>query len=100
MTFDAFKASAKGQRVSSLLAEHDWQVEMICLSKHGLPAAQAVGAEIGAQVSSLDDTEKQHTGRMIRDFMAGKGWKVKLRGARVSPGNFFTRAAIYERAPD
>ena len=96
MTNDEFMVSPKGKAVAKLLADHDWQVEMVCLSKHGLPAAQAVGAEIGKQVISLDDTEKQHVGRCIRDVMAEKGWKVASKGARVAPGNFFSRAAIYE----
>jgi hypothetical protein len=98
MTFDEFKASEKGQKVKAILFAHDWQVEMVCLSKHGLPAAQAVGAEIGAKVGDLDDTEKQHVGRWIRDVMAEKGWKVGMKGARVAPGNYFSRAAIYRRA--
>ena len=97
MTFDEFKASPNGKIVGSILAEHDWQIEMICLSKHGLPAAQAVGAEIEARVGELDDTEKQHVGRWIRDVMAEHGWKVDSKGARVAPGNYFTRAAIYQR---
>jgi hypothetical protein len=98
MTFDEFKLSAKGGIVGAILYEHDWQVEMVCLSKHGLPAAQAVGAEIAARVDDLDDTEKQHVGRWIRDVMADKGWKVATKGGRVAPGNFFSRAAIYGRA--
>lgn len=97
MTFDEFKASPKGKLVCDLLDEHDWQIEMICLSKHGLPAAQAVGAEISVRVGELDDTEKQHVGRCIRDVMAEQGWKVATKGARVAAGNYFTRAAIYRR---
>ncbi len=96
MTYDEFMATPNGKAVANILDQHDWQVEMICLSKHGLPAAQAVGAEIGKQVGSLDDTEKQHVGRCIRDVMADKGWKVASKGARVAPGNFFSRAATYQ----
>jgi hypothetical protein len=97
MTFDEFKASPNGKIVGAILADYDWQVEMICLSKHGLPAAQAVGTEIEVQVGALDDTEKQHIGRWIRDVMADHGWKVDSKGARVAAGNYFTRAAIYRR---
>jgi hypothetical protein len=28
--------------------------------------------------------------------MSDKGWKVAQKGARVAPGNFFSRAAVYE----
>src|SRR5258708_6577575 len=98
MTFDEFKASTKGKQITSVLAEHDWQVEMICLSKHGLPAAQAVGTEIHARAGDLDDTEKQHAGRCIRDVMAELGWRVATKGARVAPGNYFSRAAVYQPA--
>ena len=56
MKFEEFKASKKGQLVLEMLSDHDAQVEMVCLSKHGLPAAQAVGAEIGKLVGDLDDT--------------------------------------------
>jgi hypothetical protein len=97
MTFDEFKASPNGKIVGSILAEHDWQIEMVCLSKHGLPAAQAVGAEIEARIAELGDTEKQHVGRWIRDVMADHGWKVASKGARVASGNYFTRAAVYRR---
>jgi hypothetical protein len=96
VTFEEFTASKKGELVTEVLNDHDAQVEMVCLSKHGLPAAQAVGAAIGKLVGDLDDTEKQHVGRAIRDVMSDKGWKVAQRGARVAPGNFFSRAAIYE----
>ena len=94
-SFEEFKLTSKGEKVWTILADHDWQVEMVCLSKHGLPAAQAVGAEIETKVGDLDDTEKQHVGRWIREVMAAKGWKVSSKGARVAPGNFFSRAAIY-----
>ncbi len=96
MTFEDFKASKKGQLVMEVLNDHDAQIEMVCLSKHGLPAAQAVGAEIGKLVGDLDDTEKQHVGRAIRDVMSEKGWKVAQKGVRVAPGNFFSRAATYQ----
>jgi hypothetical protein len=96
MTFEEFKASKKGQLVMEVLNEHDAQVEMVCLSKHGLPAAQAVGAEIAKLVDDLDDTEKQHVGRAIRDVMSDKGWKVAQKGARVAPCNFFSRATLYQ----
>jgi hypothetical protein len=98
MTFEEFKLSPKGVIVGGILSEHDWQVEMVCLSKHGLPAAQAVGAEIAAQAGYLDETEKQHVGRCIRDVMHEKGWKVTSKGGRVAPGHLFSRAAIYGRS--
>ena len=97
-SFEEFRQSDKGLKVRAILADHDWQIEMVCLSKHGLPAAQAVGAEIGAKVGNLDDTEKQHVGRWIREVMAEKGWKVASKGVRVAPGNYFSRAATYTPA--
>lgn len=96
-SFEEFKQSKRGRVVGDLLGEHDWQVELVCLAKHGLPPAQAVGAEIAARVGSLDDTEKQHVGRWIRDILAEKGWKPVSKGARVAPGNLFSRAALYGR---
>lgn len=99
-SFEEFKVTKKGEAVAAILFNHDWQVEMVCLSKHGLPAAQAVGAEIGDKVGDLDDTEKQHVGRWIRDIMAEKGWKVGIKGARVAAGNLFSRAAIYRLVED
>ena len=96
-SFDDFRGSEKGEAVGAILGNHDWQVEMVCLAKHGLPPAQAVGAEIAAKVGSLDDTEKQHVGRWIRDVLAEKGWKPVAKGARVAPGNLFSRAALYGR---
>ena len=43
-SFDDFKATKKGEAVGAILFDHDWQVELVCLAKHGLPPAQAVGA--------------------------------------------------------
>lgn len=96
-SFGDFKASERGAKIGALLSEHDWQVEMVCLAKHGLPPAQAVGAEILARIGPLDDTEKQHVGRWIRDILAEKGWRIGARGARVAPGNLFSRASLYVR---
>jgi len=99
-SFDEFKGSPTGDIVGAILSDHDWQVEMVCLAKHGLPPAQAVGAEIAAKVGSLEDTEKQHVGRWIRDILAEKGWKPVTKGARVSPGNLFSRATLYGRTQE
>lgn len=96
-SFDEFKASKTGEAVGVILSDHDWQIEMVCLAKHGLPPAQAVGAEIEKQIGALDDTEKQHVGRWIRDVLATKGFKPVSKGARVAPGNLFSRAALYGR---
>lgn len=96
-SFDEFKATQTGEAVGAILFDHDWQVELVCLAKHGLPPAQAVGAEIAAKVGALDDTEKQHVGRWIRDILATKGFKPVSKGARVAPGNLFSRAALYGR---
>lgn len=96
-SFDDFKASKTGKAVGVILSDHDWQIEMVCLAKHGLPPAQAVGAEIEKQVGALDDTEKQHVGRWIRDVLATKGFRPVSKGARVAPGNLFSRAALYGR---
>jgi 5-methylcytosine-specific restriction protein A len=95
MNFEEFKTSAKGRAVADILADSSWQAAMISLSKHGLPAAQAVGSEIESHVGGLEDTERQHVGRWIRDILAEKGWTVDTRGARVAPGNLFVRAATY-----
>lgn len=96
-TFDEFKVSTTGEAVGAILSDHDWQVELVCLAKHGLPPAQAVGAEIEKTVGTLNDTEKQHVGRWIRDILAAKGYKPVSKGARVAPGNLFSRAALYGR---
>ncbi len=94
-SFEEFKTTGIGKKVAAILFDHDWQVEMVCLAKHGLPPAQAVGAEIAEKVGALGDTEKQHVGRWIRDILAEKGWKPVAKGARVAPGNLFSRAALY-----
>lgn len=96
-SFDDFKATKKGEAVGAILFDHDWQVELVCLAKHGLPPAQAVGAEISKRVGALNDTEKQHVGRWIRDILATKGFKPISKGARVAAGNLFSRAALYGR---
>lgn len=93
---DAFKNSAKGREVEAVLTDPNWQFEMVCLSKHGLPAAQAVGRELMRRTGGLGDTERQLVGRWIREIMAAKGWTVAATNARVAKGTGFTRAATYK----
>jgi 5-methylcytosine-specific restriction protein A len=100
MNFEEFKASPKGKVVGHILSDPSWQAAMVSLSKHGLPAAQAVGSEIESRVARLEETERQHVGRWIRDILAEKGWTVDVRGARVAPGNLFVRAATYAAKAD
>lgn len=95
---DTFKNSTKGKHVGAVLADPQAQIEMVCLSKHGLPAAQAVGAEVFKRTGGLENTERQLVGRWIREIMAAKGWAVAATNVRVAPGNGFSRAATYRPA--
>ena len=96
-SLDDFKDSPKGILIGKILNHRDWQIEMVCLAKHGLSPAQAVGAEIKRHVVSLEDTQKQQVGRWISEIMAERGWRPKTKGARVAPGNLFSRATLYSR---
>ena len=98
LSFEDFKKSEVGATIGRFLLENDTQIELVCLAKHGLPPAQAVGVGIMKRVGKLDDTQKQHVGRWIRDILAEKGWKPTSKGARVAPGNLFSRASLYGRA--
>lgn len=96
-SLDDFKASPNGLAVGEILNHRDWQIEMVCLAKHGLTPAQAVGAEIQRRVGTLDDTQKQQVGRWIKEIMAEKGWIPDAKGARVAKGNLFSRATTYRQ---
>lgn len=68
--------------------------EMVALSRRGRPAVEAIGAKVAEVKPDLEDREKQHVGRLVRDILAARGLKP-VRSARVRPGNLFSWGAVY-----
>jgi hypothetical protein len=68
---------------------------MIALSRHGIPAVQAIGKQVmqlGRE--TRDNTVKQMIGRWVREVLEAQGM-VPVRSGRVAPGNLFSTGMIY-----
>lgn len=83
--------------LSNVLAQPSVIDEMEELSRSGRPAVQAIGKYVQEHAPDLDDTGKQNVGRLVRTALARRGWKPG-RKARVAPGHFFSRGAVYRPA--
>ena len=93
---DGFKASPLGGRVGAILTDPDYVTEMVVLSKHDIPALQAVGRplldRIGDEVRP--DPIKKLIGRWVREILDGEGL-LPGRTGRIPPGHLFSTGAIY-----
>jgi hypothetical protein len=90
-----FQSSKKGQPVAELLARPETIQEMESLSRADQPAVLAVDRALPEGIR-LDDTEKKHVGRWVRDVLADRGWRVRKRKGFRS-GRIFSSGAVYER---
>jgi hypothetical protein len=95
ISLDNFKASGRGQKLSPLIEDPKTICEMKVLSKHKIPAIQAIGAAITALGWDLDDTAKKFVGKWVREVMEGAGLVLISERGRVAPGNTFKYGAIY-----
>jgi hypothetical protein len=96
MSYADFRASRLGQSLAPLLADPEVIGRMEALSRRGRPAVEAIGAKVAELAPDLDDTSKQHIGRLVRDTLSTRGWRP-IRKARVAPGNLFSWGAVYDR---
>lgn len=94
MSYARFKASDLGQALAPILTNPQTIDEMEALSRKGRPAVEAIGAQVATLQPDIDDTGKQHVGRLVRDALAARGLKP-VRSARVRPGNLFAWGAVY-----
>lgn len=90
-----FKASALGQKLAPLIEDPKTLCEMQVLSKHKIPALQAIGAALAALGWDIDDTAKKFVGKWVREVMEAAGLALVHERGRVAPGNTFRYGAIY-----
>jgi len=91
----SFKTTQLGRRVGAIVEHPQIVGDMIALSRHGMPAVQAVGRELlslGPEVR--DDQIKKTIGRWVREILEQHGWTV-WRTRRVPPGNLFSTGMVY-----
>lgn len=97
MSYADFQNSDVGRALTPILADPEVISRMEALSRRGRPAVEAIGAKISRFAPDLDDTARQHVGRLVRDTLGRRGWRP-VRKARVAPGNLFSWGSVYDRA--
>jgi len=90
-----FQSSKNGRPVGELLSRPETIQEMESLSREDRPAVLALDRALPEAIN-LDDTEKKHVGRWVRDVLADRGWRVRKRKGFRS-GRIFSSGAVYER---
>jgi hypothetical protein len=94
MTLEEFMTSAKGRKLEPLLQDPKVVDRMVAISRLGRPAVKAIDDEVANRVGSLDNVEKQHVGRWVRNLLGQRGLKpsrqLDWRGGKVfSSGNVY-----------
>jgi hypothetical protein len=95
MTLEEFIHSAKGQKLSPLFGNAAVIDRMVAMSREGRPAIKAIDADVAAAVGTLDNVEKQHVGRWVRDVLAQRGMK-SVRQLDWRGGKVFSSGMLYE----
>jgi hypothetical protein len=95
LSLQDFQSSKKGRPIGDLLARPETIQEMELLSREDRPAVLALDRALPEAID-LDDTEKKHVGRWVRDVLADRGWRVRKRKGFRS-GRIFSSGAVYER---
>ncbi len=94
MTLDDFKRGWKGQKLAPLFADPAVIARMEDMTRSGAPAVKAIDSAVADAVGDLDDVERQHVGRWIKETLTRRGWRTKIqrswRGGRV-----FTSGTVY-----
>jgi hypothetical protein len=95
VTLNEFKNSANGSKLAPLLADSTLIARMEAMTHLGRPAVKAIDAEVALAVGTLDNVEKQHVGRWVRDILGSRGLRVACqrdwRGGKV-----FASGSVYE----
>ena len=96
MTLDEFKNSVQGQRLAPLLADGLILARMEELARAGRPAVKAIDDAVATHVGPLNNTERQHVGRWVRDVLARRGWRP-IKQLEWRGGKAFSSGAVYAR---
>ena len=95
LSYHDFRAGTKGRIIVALITHPDTIAEMTRRSRRREPAVAAIDRAIVDEVGRLDDTERQHTGRVVRDVLAPLGWHPTSR-KRLRASHVFASGAVYE----
>src|ERR1044072_8187168 len=95
LSLDDFKSTPNGRRIGSLLERTTVIGAMERVSRQGRPAGLGVDGALGGGIR-LDDVEKRHVGRWIRDLPADRGWRPRKR-LHFRSGRVFSSGAVYGR---
>jgi hypothetical protein len=95
VTLNEFKNSANGTKIAPLLADSKLVARMEAITLLGRPAVKAIDAEVALAVGTLDNVEKQHVGRWIRDILGSRGFRV-ARQLDWRGGKVFASGSVYE----
>lgn len=96
LSYHDFRESLRGRVIVDAAAKSVNEMEQ--LSRRGEPAIAAIDGVVADQLGRLDDLERQHAGRVIRDLLAPRGWRPKPVRKRLRQGQAFTSGAVYARA--
>lgn len=96
VTLADFKRTANGVAVGAVLARRETIAAMEDLSYQGRPAVLAVERALDGEVV-LDELERRHVGRWVRDVLADRGWRPRKRG-HFRAGRLFSSGAVYEQS--
>lgn len=69
--------------------------DMEALSARGEPAVAAIDSAVADALGPLDNTERQHGGRIVRDQLAPLGLRPKAIRKRLRGGRAFTSGTVY-----
>lgn len=92
-TYHDFRDSPRGRTMIELARKAT--ALMQALSAEGKPAVAAIDAAVADVLGPLDNTERQHGGRIVRDQLAPLGWRPEPVRKRLRGGRAFTSGAVY-----
>lgn len=96
LSYHDFCVGHKGRALAAITANATVVDDMERQSRAGEPAVAAIDAAVAAGIGALDDTERQHAGRVVRDVLARRGWRPARR-KRLRSGKVFASGAVYDR---
>jgi hypothetical protein len=92
---DNFKQTQVGELLRPIIEDRENIRDMIALSRHDIPAVQAIGKQVlalGPEVK--EDFVKQSIGKWVREILEAEGY-APLRQGRVARGYLFSTGMVY-----
>lgn len=92
LSYEDFAQSPAGRFVHQQALAQLPAMELLGLQ--GKPAIAALDAAVAAAFPDLQDTERQHCGRIVRDVLVARGWRTD-RQKRVAGWKLFRSGTVY-----